>query len=311
MIAVKVSVLLITYNQEKYIEQAIKSILMQKTNFIWELLIGDDASTDRTADIVKQYSNIETNNFTVKTIIRIENVGASRNLFDLIRKANGEYITVLEGDDYWLGENRLQTLANFLNKHSEYSTVSHKRERRNIHNELLGFDPSEKYVGNKITLKEYENGHAYSAMGCMFRNIYKNTSDNYESMYTVARNACDLIMCYDMLMHGNVFVLNEVFGVYRVSSSEENYCSRTKAIDIIKDYIALCQALVCFYGKRKKLLNRISFLQLDGIHYYNKHKMKEERKIFTSHISTNEKARMIIRFPYYAIKKVQMKLKIK
>ena len=253
----KVSVLLISYNQENYIRDALKSILMQKTDFEWELLIGDDASPDNTAGIISESIKDVPANCSVYPYLRKENMGASKNLFDLIKKAKGEYITVLEGDDYWLDENRLQTLADFLDEHPEYMGVSHKRERR-LNGELIKCDPDESVVGKKFTLQDYFDGKRFSAMACMFRNAYSTDYEGYERLYTGARNACDQIMCYSILFFGDIFILDKVFGVYRIFSG--GYCSQQSQIRRVNDYLIQNRRLLEYYGEHKAIEDEITEL---------------------------------------------------
>ena len=123
----KVTVYLSTYNQAEYVAQALDSILMQKTSFDFEVIAADDCSTDRTQEIILEYAD----RYPGKIIpyFTNPNVGGCRKLTDVIDAGlfRGEYLAYLEGDDYWLGEDRLQTLVDFLEAHPEYSRVSHKR----------------------------------------------------------------------------------------------------------------------------------------------------------------------------------------
>ena len=256
----KVSVLLICYNQENYIKDALDSIFMQKTNFEWELLIGEDASPDHTAQRITECIKNVPKSCTVYPYLREQNMGASQNLFDLIKKAKGEYITVLEGDDYWLDENRLQTLADFLDEHPEYAGVSHKRERRQ-NGELIKHDPDEEVVNRVFTLQDYFDGKRFSAMACLFRNICAADYEGYEHLFTGARNACDQIMCYSILFSGNIFILDKVFGVYRIFSG--GYCSRQSRIGRAKDYLIQNRRLTEYFGEHKPILREIASFHAD------------------------------------------------
>ena len=107
----KVTVYLSTYNQEPYLREAIDSILMQKCSFSYELLIADDCSTDGTQAIALEYK--EKYPEIITTYFTPENVGGCKKLTNCIDMGlfRGEYLAYLEGDDYWLGEDRLQTLV--------------------------------------------------------------------------------------------------------------------------------------------------------------------------------------------------------
>ena len=105
-----VSISCITYNHEPYIVQALNGFLMQKTSFPFEVLIHDDASTDRTADIIREYEKKFPK--IIKPIYQKENQYSKGNRAILASfvypRAKGKYIALCEGDDYWIDENKLQ-----------------------------------------------------------------------------------------------------------------------------------------------------------------------------------------------------------
>ena len=117
-----VSVSCITYNHEPYIAQALDGFLMQKTNFPFEVIVHDDASTDRTAEIIREYEARFPK--IIKPIYETENQyskhdGSLERIMDAACK--GKYIAFCEGDDYWIDENKLQMQMDFLEGNPEYS----------------------------------------------------------------------------------------------------------------------------------------------------------------------------------------------
>ena len=118
---VKVSVIIITYNHEKYIAQAIESVLSQE-GVPFEIIIGDDASSDRTSEIVMSYA--ERYPETIHAIVREKNIGAIPNAFDCLKQARGQYIAACEGDDFWCDVNKLRKQTEFLDSHADYSAVA-------------------------------------------------------------------------------------------------------------------------------------------------------------------------------------------
>ena len=128
------SVVIISYKQAKYIKEAIDSVLMQKVNFKYELLLADDCSKDGTLEIIKEYEKKYPD--IVRVLERKENYGASKNFLDACKNTKGKYITKLEGDDYWIDENKLQIQVDFLEQHPNYYTIAHLQEGRNIKNEI-------------------------------------------------------------------------------------------------------------------------------------------------------------------------------
>jgi glycosyltransferase involved in cell wall biosynthesis len=95
----KVSVVMVTHNQERYIAQAIESVVAQETPFPIEILIADDRSTDATGEIVLEFARRNPN--TIRPFIRATNLGPNENGRRLMPEARGEYLAWLDGDDYW------------------------------------------------------------------------------------------------------------------------------------------------------------------------------------------------------------------
>lgn len=107
-----VSVMIITYNQEAFIADAIEGVLAQSTSFPFELIIADDHSTDRTTAICAEYA--QSHPQLIRHIIREKNLGVARNFFTTMGDCRGEYIALCEGDDYWTDPEKLQTQADVL-----------------------------------------------------------------------------------------------------------------------------------------------------------------------------------------------------
>lgn len=117
-----VSICCITYNHEKYIRQCLDGFLMQKTNFKYEIVIHDDASTDRTVEIIQEY--VERYPALFVPIYQTENQ-YSRKIKPLVKyvfpKASGKYIAICEGDDFWVDPLKLQKQIDFLEKNDCYN----------------------------------------------------------------------------------------------------------------------------------------------------------------------------------------------
>lgn len=119
---IKVSVLVVTYNQELFIRETIESILSQETDFRFELIVANDCSTDDTTDIINEY--VSKYPQIIKHLIRPKNLGLIGNLFDgLINHCTGKYISLCAGDDYWSNSAKLQKQVDFLDANPKYSMV--------------------------------------------------------------------------------------------------------------------------------------------------------------------------------------------
>lgn len=125
---VKVSVCCLAYNHEKYIRKTLEGFVSQKTDFRYEVIIHDDASTDKTKSIIeefwKKYPDIIKPIFQVKNQYSTKGVAAIFDQFFL--EANGKYVSFCEGDDYWCDDDKLQKQFDVLEKHPECSICVHK-----------------------------------------------------------------------------------------------------------------------------------------------------------------------------------------
>src|SRR5690554_6550272 len=144
-----VSICCITYNHEPYIEDALKGFLIQETDFPFEILIHDDASTDRTADIIREYEAKYPR--LIKPIYQVENQysqGVKISAKFNFPRSQGKYIALCEGDDYWIDKDKLQKQYDFLKLNQEYSLCFHSAK---IINEQDNFH----FRGESIENREY------------------------------------------------------------------------------------------------------------------------------------------------------------
>ena len=120
----KLSVVTITYNHERFIAQALDSVLAQKVNFEYEIVIGEDCSTDGTLAIILEFQKRYPQRIKVLTSER--NIGAMRNFERTISACRGQYVAFLEGDDYWTSTAKLQRQVNFLDTHINHAICCHR-----------------------------------------------------------------------------------------------------------------------------------------------------------------------------------------
>lgn len=113
----KISVMMITYNHDNFIAQAIESVLMQQVNFDYEIVIGEDCSTDNTRHIVIGYQKKYPKK--IRLLLPEKNLGMHANSLQTLQACQGQYIAVLEGDDYWTCPHKLQKQVDFLDSHPE------------------------------------------------------------------------------------------------------------------------------------------------------------------------------------------------
>ena len=120
-----VSVYMLSYNHEKYLREAIEGVLMQKTDFRYQLIIHDDKSPDSSADMIREYE--EKYPDIITAIYQQENQfskGAKIFVDFVLPLVKGKYIAICEGDDYWTDANKLQKQVDFLESHPDYIAIS-------------------------------------------------------------------------------------------------------------------------------------------------------------------------------------------
>lgn len=120
-----VSICMITYNQEKFVEQAIKSALNQATKYKIELIISNDASTDGTDEVIRKCLRNNPSNIEIRYFNHDKNLGMIPNFIFSLKKCRGKYIAFLEGDDFWNDPNKLQFQVEFLEKNLDFSICYH------------------------------------------------------------------------------------------------------------------------------------------------------------------------------------------
>jgi glycosyltransferase involved in cell wall biosynthesis len=119
----RVSVPMLTYNHEKYIAQAIEGVLNQQVNFEYEIVIGEDCSTDKTREIVVDFQKRHPER--IRLLLPEKNLGPMKNLLQTFDACKGEYLAGVEGDDYWTSPDKLQKQVDYLDSHPECALCHH------------------------------------------------------------------------------------------------------------------------------------------------------------------------------------------
>lgn len=170
---VMVSVVCTTYNHEKYLQTALESVVSQMTDFCFEVIIGDDCSTDRSASIIKSFENKYPEIITA--IYRDINIGPSKNLKDLYSRTNGKYVILLETDDFWIDRKKLQKQVDFLENHPDFFEVAHRCIIVDDYGRPRGIQYCECH-DSTYTLHHYKRDILPGQTAtCMFRNFYKHS----------------------------------------------------------------------------------------------------------------------------------------
>jgi glycosyltransferase involved in cell wall biosynthesis len=207
----KVSICMVTYNHEKYIGQAIESVLMQSVNFDYEIVIGEDCSTDNTRDILIGYQKRYPDK--INLLLNESNVGAQNNFIGILNNCKGKYVACLEGDDYWTEPSKLQKQTNFLDSHPDFVICFHwagwlDQETEELKSWKYG-PPVIKPYYTVDDLLEYSN--FIPTCSVMFRN---GLLDGFPDWFFKA-GIGDFPLHIMNAQHGKIGFLDEPMAVYR------------------------------------------------------------------------------------------------
>ena len=273
-----VSVCMVSYNQEAYIKEALDSVLNQKTTFNFEVIISDDCSKDNTLAILREYECKYSNRLRIVSGDR--NIGYPNNQRRSLENANGKYIALCDGDDYWTDSYKLQKQVDYLEAHPEcaicFHNVMHIYDGTSAERSLLNpLDfPTELTVEDMITRKWFLPTNSE-----VFRREYLTFPSWYDSVLHI-----DYVLNLLMSFRGGLHYMPDVMAVYRHTNISVNaqhkdgewgymiFHSQTMKV-ILENVLLIAE------DKYHQLLkNRISFYEIEIAkyqkeQYYEKHLM--------------------------------------
>ncbi|NNE14174.1 MAG: glycosyltransferase [Saprospiraceae bacterium] len=217
---VQVSVCMITYKHESFIVQAIESILNQKTNFDYELIISNDASSDRSDQLIKTIKNSHPEGHRITYFYQSDNLGMHQNFIFALGQCQGKYIALCEGDDYWIDHNKLQRQVDFLESHPDYEVCFTNISIVNETGELL----KEKLITDDR--KDIYTEKDMPIWSPTLTRVFKNR--DFSEVLKSAPGLDTLMLTYQSKF-GKIKFLNEVTGSYRLHK-EGIYSSKSDAL---------------------------------------------------------------------------------
>lgn len=284
----KVSVLVITYNQEQYIRQAIESILMQEVNFAYEIIVGEDASTDRTRDIVLELAKEWPDKLRVilhyeadAVSDRAAGLGGKRNFVESLAQCRGEYVALLDGDDYWTDPQKLQKQIDFLEYHPDFAICFHDATilSKDGSDQPRNYNPPDQKEVSTLEDLLHRNYIATSSV------VFRRGLVGELPHWYLKSHAGDWPLHILNARHGKVRYINQVMSVYRHGSSGV-WASRDLASQI-KDIIwmlgCIKQSLGSQYHDKIKSSQACWYWEL-AREYYGAGKRREARKAVAKYL---------------------------
>jgi glycosyltransferase involved in cell wall biosynthesis len=271
---IKISVGIVTYNQEKYIAQSVEGVLNQKTNYSFEILIADDFSTDNTRNIILNYQKSYPDNIFL--LLQKKNVGGRKNFIDLIKNLNGEYIALCDGDDYWTDPYKLQKQVDYLESHPDFAMCSH--EVKIIYDEVEERNP---FV-EPLKISNFDDivtqGHFVPSLSMVFR---KKALPKIPSWFNDLW-VLDIPLVHLITHYGKNYYMGEIMGIKRknigsVSRQPHRISKEYKEYSVINRLFYYRNLNKFFNYQHKKVLNPIIaqyYLNVMYINFQNKKYVK-------------------------------------
>lgn len=283
-----VSIIMITFNHERYISKAIEGVLIQKTNFNFELIIGEDCSNDNTANIVNKYAQKYPE--IIKARFNNPNLGMMQNFIKTFDDCTGNYIALCEGDDYWTDPYKLQKQVDFLEANEGFAICHHNmqviyEDGRKTH---LSNPPEQKET---TTIEDLAKGNYIHTPSCIFRNGLIKTFPVWFKDAPVG----DYVLHMLNARHGMIKYMPDVMGVYRTHSGGMwNNCDFTTQVEM---WVRLMDLMKNYFDPKineillKKQIN-------DCVYLINQFKDNAEKSKYYSF-------KLIENDPYFLYKKIE------
>ncbi len=297
-----VSITCTAYNHEKFIRDTIEGFLMQKTTFPFEIIIHDDASTDNTAEIIKEYELKYPD--LIKPIYQKENQlskGISITLNYTLPRAKGKYIAMCEGDDFWTDPDKLQKQIDFLESNSDYSLCVGGYKSVNVHTkeeeEVIKIPNGviKDNEGYTFTLSDTRNNWITKTLTLVFRN--KSEILKQLGQYKSIR---DVHLIYHILKTGKGYYFTEVMGTYRIHKGGI-FSMRNKDSKLIKHYQIYKELYLVNHDEycRKNYFNiTLIFLEYN---FFTKKDLKGSFSLFRESISLVRKPKELMLIVLYLL----------
>jgi glycosyltransferase involved in cell wall biosynthesis len=246
-----VSVLVLAYNHGKYVSRALDGIVMQVTSFDYEVVVGEDSSSDDTRRILLSYAERQPDRFNL--ILQARNVGAWQNFLDCLYACRGKYIAICEGDDYWIDPGKLQKQVDFLESNPDYGLVFTDADV--YYEGMDAFVHSyDKNTGRKVpqgdVFSYMLHGHnPYRSLTALFRN---NLTAEYKEIarrrvFTIG----DFPLWLTIAAQSLIGYLPDSTAVYRVRSQSASHCGTAEQqIRFRKEGYKICVFLAQHFRKK-------------------------------------------------------------
>jgi glycosyltransferase involved in cell wall biosynthesis len=239
---IKVSVIVHTYNHEKFIRQTLDSILNQQVNFKYEVIIGDDASPDSTPKIIQEYQQKYPH--IIQPLLHPVNLGGfgKNNTLATLSVCKGQYIAAMDGDDYWTNPLKLQKQVDFLDKNADFVACFHNaliHFEDGSHPDTYVNDDTQRVVTTIEDLVGEDEVWYMATSAVMFRNGIMN---HYPKWFHESKSG-DIPRYILLGKHGKFYYINEIMSVYRKNGGGMSFTDGKQDADFLFNRIGMYRGI--------------------------------------------------------------------
>lgn len=285
----KVSICMITYRHEQFIEEAINGVLMQECDFEIQLILANDCSPDGTDEVIKKIIKTHPRAGVITYIKHAKNKGMMANFLFSLQQCKGEYVALCEGDDYWTDSLKLQKQVDFLDANRDYVLSFHNATIIKSHKKVSGV--FNKFLKSDYTPNEILKNWITPTASMVFRNVITEFP-----LFLKEAPHGDLALRVYLCEFGKVGAFNEIMSVYRINEQSitvvlyqdlGNIKKLIKQLELMKSY---------FRGKYDtELQEKIFLLKLDCANCYKGKNALKQILLFFKTVILNP--RLVFIFP--------------
>lgn len=229
-----VSICMITYNHDSYISEAIEAIMMQKTSFPIELIIGEDCSTDNTRKICQEYYSKYPDK--IQLILHKKNIGGIANFITTLKSCRGKYIALCEGDDYWIDQNKLQKQVDFMEENDCVPFCFHNAKTHHIDTNIVD-DFNKNLMSGYFSTKDLLLKEWFIPTASLF--IRTNSLPNTFPEWFYKVYSGDFALELLLSTKGDFFYIDERMSVYRKNAINSLSINGLKRVKLVKKHLYL------------------------------------------------------------------------
>lgn len=224
-----VDILMLTYNHEEFIENAIESVLMQQTSYPYRLMIGEDCSIDHTRKIVMDYYRRYPDK--IELFIWKKNVGVSKNIFELLQNSHAKYVAYLEGDDYWTDPMKLQKQISFLEEQKGFIGTAHNvrcvdAKGSFLHRDFHLYPVREEHVYGKERAEKFELASQTASL--LHRNIWREyKKEDLEQIFLHCPGNGDSKINLLLGLRGDIYCFKDIMAAHRRVFSGDSWTAKS------------------------------------------------------------------------------------